>query len=68
MMHMCSSINELSSYIVISKHGARVRGCGERESDHAILANLLSPHTPLLQGLSLHILCAGHLLKDFLGE
>ena len=37
--------------------------CGAREPEHASLADLPTPHTPPLQGLSPHILCPIHLLR-----
>ena len=43
VMHVSSAINDLSCYIVI------IYKPGVRESEHAILANLLSPHTGLLK-------------------
>ena len=45
VMYMCSAISDLSCYIVIIKRWARVRVCGVRELDYAILANLLFPYT-----------------------
>ena len=39
MMRMCSATNGLSCYTVI------IYKIGAREPEHAILANLLSPHS-----------------------
>ena len=41
---------------VSAKYGARARGCGTREPEHTILANLLFPFIPYLQGLLPHSL------------
>ena len=45
---MCRAVSDLSCYIIIiyktGGGGARTRGSGAKEPDHALLANLLVPY------------------------
>ena len=56
VMCMCSAISDLSCYIsLFTKCGARARGCGARETDHAILADLLFPYNGQTPSLSMNV-------------
>ena len=55
-MCVCSAVSDLSCYIsLFTKCGARARGCGARETDHAILADLFFPYNGQTPSLSMNV-------------